>query len=145
MPTPISYSDQRANAPKTYNPSEAEQVKGRQSKDKSDISTMDFFKLLAAQLQNQNMLNPVNDTEFLAQMAQFSALSAMREMSGSVSNLIAVSYIGKTVTASQVNLSGESTTVQGVAEKVDFLNGETYITVDGIRFKPEQITQISIT
>ena len=34
----------------------------------------DFMKLLIAQLQNQDPTNPMQDTEFIAQMAQFSAL-----------------------------------------------------------------------
>lgn len=34
----------------------------------------DFMKILIAQLQNQDPTNPMQDTEFIAQMAQFSAL-----------------------------------------------------------------------
>jgi len=36
-----------------------------------------FLKLLITQLQNQNPLEPMKDTEFIAQMAQFSALEQM--------------------------------------------------------------------
>ncbi len=39
-----------------------------------------FLQLLVSQLQNQDPLNPVNDKEFLAQMAQFSSLEQMQNL-----------------------------------------------------------------
>lgn len=39
-----------------------------------------FLQLLVSQLRNQDPLNPVNDKEFLAQMAQFSALEQMQNL-----------------------------------------------------------------
>ncbi|NLY67148.1 MAG: flagellar hook capping protein [Tissierellia bacterium] len=39
-----------------------------------------FLKLLVTQLANQNPLNPVEDKEFIAQLAQFSALEQMQNL-----------------------------------------------------------------
>lgn len=39
-----------------------------------------FLQLLVSQLRNQDPLNPVNDKEFLAQMAQFSSLEQMQNL-----------------------------------------------------------------
>lgn len=41
----------------------------------------DFMKLLIAQLQNQDPTNPMKDNEFIAQMAQFSALEQTMNLS----------------------------------------------------------------
>lgn len=41
----------------------------------------DFFKLLVIQLRNQDPLNPMDDSAFIAQLAQFSQLEAVRAMS----------------------------------------------------------------
>lgn len=73
----------------------------------------DFLKLLISQLQNQNPLEPMNDQEYIAQMAQFSSLEQLQNMNSSLSqnmeynmllsqtinNTMATSLIGKEITA----------------------------------------------
>ncbi|SFH50234.1 flagellar basal-body rod modification protein FlgD [Tindallia magadiensis] len=43
-----------------------------------------FLKLLTTQLSNQDPLNPMEDREFIAQMAQFSSLEQMQNMNESM-------------------------------------------------------------
>ena len=67
----------------------------------------DFLKLMTAQMQNQDPFNPVDNTQMVAQMAQFSSLAGISDMSttlksiasklGATSTADAASYIGKTV------------------------------------------------
>src|ERR1051326_4721157 len=44
----------------------------------------DFLKLLMAQLQNQDPSKPMDDTQMVAQMAQFSALEATQQLSATI-------------------------------------------------------------
>lgn len=46
----------------------------------SSLNSGDFLKLMLAQMQQQDPTNPVDQKEMLAQMAQFSQLSASTEM-----------------------------------------------------------------
>ncbi len=68
-----------------------------------------FFNLLVKQLQYQDPLNPVENTEFTAQLAQFTSLETLDNidkslqgfisLQSSVNNVQAVSFIGKKVNA----------------------------------------------
>jgi flagellar basal-body rod modification protein FlgD len=65
---------------------------------------MDYMKLLITQLQNQNPLEPLSNTEMASQMAQFSQLQQLENMNGSFSQVLqktelnyANSLMGKTV------------------------------------------------
>ncbi|MGB9715107.1 MAG: flagellar hook assembly protein FlgD [Thermodesulfovibrionales bacterium] len=48
----------------------------------------DFLKLFVMQLRFQNPLNPMNNTEFTAQLAQFSALEQLNNMNAKLQNLL---------------------------------------------------------
>lgn len=81
-----------------------------------------FLKLLITQLRNQNPLEPMKDTEFIAQMAQFSALEQIsqlrEEVEGLRDRIAAINLLGKNVRA-QV----KDSIVEGIVESVKNLNG----------------------
>lgn len=54
---------------------------------KSALGSQDFMKLMMAQLKNQDPFKPVEPTEFLGQLAQFSTVTGIQEMQGSMSTL----------------------------------------------------------
>lgn len=78
-----------------------------------ELGKEEFLQLLVAQLRNQDPLEPMQDTEFIAQMSQFSSLEQLINMNDNLSNSINVNYVtsqsisnsmatsllGKTVTA----------------------------------------------
>ena len=63
--------------------------------DASSLDMNDFFVLMAAQLQNQSMYDPVDNSEFIAQMAQFSTLTQMEALTRSFASNYSVSLIGE--------------------------------------------------
>jgi len=75
----------------------------------STLGKDDFMQLLVTQLQNQDPLNPLDDKEFIAQLAQFSSLEQMTNVAeglGTLNDTVsrqdalsAASYIGKAVVA----------------------------------------------
>ncbi|MFA3783845.1 flagellar hook assembly protein FlgD [Melioribacteraceae bacterium 4301-Me] len=53
----------------------------------------DFFKMLIAQLKNQDPLNPLEGTDFAAQLAQFSALEQLSNLNEAVNNSINSNFL----------------------------------------------------
>ncbi len=87
---------------------------------KQELGRDDFLKILITQLQNQDPTAPMEDKEFIAQMAQFSSLEQMtnisdefRKLSSLVNSGHASQLVGRTVEVQQ----GESV-VEGVVEQV---------------------------
>jgi flagellar basal-body rod modification protein FlgD len=80
----------------------------------------DFLKLLIVQLTNQDPTEPMKDTEFIAQMAQFSSLEQMVNMSNELALVSSIatrgqafSMLGKAVTITEGN-----NTIEGIVEEV---------------------------
>ena len=95
------------------------------NKSNQSLGKDDFLKLLVTQLQSQDPLNPMDDKEFIAQMAQFTSLEQMQNMNTSVQITQATSFIGKQVTWD--NDQGVQQT--GVVSAVRMISGEPKIVV----------------
>lgn len=103
----------------------------------------DFLKLLIAQLSNQDPTSPMENTEFIAQMAQFSSLEQMTNMSTSFTQLAdmltgseASSVIGRTV---EVDLNGEVLTGQVEAAT---RGSNPSVQINGMLYSMDQITKV---
>src|SRR3979411_2237468 len=82
------------------------------------LGKQDFLKLLMAQLQNQDPMKPMDDTQMIAQMAQFSALEASQQLNATMQTsnnmqtvLQAGALLGKYIQANQYD--GTRTTGAG--------------------------------
>jgi flagellar basal-body rod modification protein FlgD len=71
----------------------------------SELNKDTFLKLLTTQLQNQDPLNPMNNEEFVAQLAQFSSLEQLQGVNSQLENLNLVNTSMNN--ASMVNLMGQ--------------------------------------
>jgi flagellar basal-body rod modification protein FlgD len=103
----------------------------------------DFFKMLIAQLKNQDPLNPQDGTAFATQLAQFSSLEQLTNLNEALAsqnltyaNLLhvqAVNLIGKEVTAEQIDAADASlvNTITGQVSAVQFKDKAIYLTVNG--------------
>jgi flagellar basal-body rod modification protein FlgD len=105
----------------------------------SSLGKDDFLKLLVTQLQTQDPMNPMDDTQFISQMAQFTSLEQMKNMNTSVQMTQATSYIGKQVTWD--NDQGVEQT--GVVKSVRMVNSEPKIIIGDQSIALAKITSVS--
>ena len=97
-------------------------------KAKSDtLGQSDFLKLMTTQLQNQDPFAPMDNGDFIAQMAQFSTVTGIQEMNGSIGKLVQEFDQARIATAS--NLLGHSVLVPGNFGRPDE-NGELHGVLD---------------
>ena len=95
-----------------------------------------FLKLLTTQLQNQNPLNPMDNTQSVAELAQFSSLQAATNMSSSFQTfqsnfavMQSAGLIGKPVSAQTTDANGNTTTVTGTVKSITVVNGQPEFTL----------------
>ena len=106
-----------------------------------------FLKLFVAQLQHQDPMNPMQDGEFMGQMASFSTLEQVTNLASANEAIAAnlqlsqsVGLIGRTVSWTDA----EKVSHTGVVEKVSQQDGKPVLTVSGTEgVDPTAITQIA--
>ncbi len=96
-------------------------AKGREN---DVVNQAEFMKLLIAQLQNQDPLNPLDSANFSAQLAQFSSLEQLTQINqklaeqaeGTIDRFDAVGFIGREVTGASAGIAVKD----GVATTLDY-------------------------
>ena len=63
----------------------------------SGVSIEDFLKILSAQLNSQDPLKPVDNQEFVAQIAQFTALEQSQQLNTKIDSLLAMESVSQSV------------------------------------------------
>lgn len=130
---------QTQNAVDTFNKSIV--INGRQPS--HELGKDDFLKLLMAQMTNQDPTSPLENTDFIAQMAQFSSLEQMTNMSQGFERLSSMlgsaeaqNTLGRTV---EIDL-GESTAT-GVVEATS-RGSRPQVKVNGMYYDMDKILSV---
>ena len=97
-------------------------------KNDSQLNYEQFMKLLVVQLQNQNPLEPMNDRDFYAQMAQLGQVQGMEKLQQSMDVTKAQTLMGKTVTATlSTNPDGTQQNVTGTVTRLTSKSDGYYV------------------
>ena len=125
----------------------------------SELGKDAFLQLLITQLQHQDPTNPMDDREFISQMAQFSSLEQMQNMTKSMESLLLSqqqtqmmnysSFIGKEVKWHEVTDEKDEkgnyiiNEGSGVIESLKFVDGTVeFLLADGKKITPGNISGI---
>lgn len=103
----------------------------------SELTTEGFFRLLAAQLQNQDMSNPMDNSEMMTQMTQIAMMQAMNNFSTAMGDFAQVntinygtSMMGKEVMVGVQEKNGSIKKITGTVTRVDIFGGVPTLYID---------------
>ena len=116
-------------------------VEGR--KTSQSLGKDDFLKLLIAQMSNQDPTSPIEDTQFIAQMAQFSSLEQMTNMNesfGKMAAMLTSSQASATV-GRTVELDVGDSTTHGIVEAAT-LGENPQVMVNGMYYDMTKIKAV---
>ena len=108
----------------------------------STLGKDDFMLLLIKQMQYQDPLNPQTDTDFVAQLAQFSALEQMQNLNQATMNSQAFGLVGKEVIVQSKIATGEVREIQGVVDYVTIQSGKAYLSINGSLYSVDDLKTV---
>jgi flagellar basal-body rod modification protein FlgD len=108
----------------------------------------DFMKILITQLQHQDPSQPLQDKEFIAQMAQFTSLEQLSNMNTEMKALrqtmgLSPAFIGKVISWSVQDSVGKTVVKSGVVDALTFKSGIQYANIKGEEVSLDQIVKVT--
>ena len=115
----------------------------RNTQPNQSLGKEDFLKILLTQLSHQDPTAPMEDKEFIAQMAQFSSLEQMTNMAADFAKMARMLRVTEASTSlgKSVELSLEDETIQGVVKAVT-RDEMPQILVNGRYYNWEHVTTV---
>ena len=118
-------------------------VKGTQD----SLDKQAFLKLLTTQLQHQNPLEPMDNQQFVAQMAEFSALEQMQNLNknfAAMALMQASTILGKYVEATPLGGGNSDDLIGGIVSSIRMgEDGQMFLLVDGREIDASLVKTIS--
>ena len=106
--------------------------------------TLDFMKLLMAQMRNQNPMDPQTGTEFMGQIAQFTQVEGINKLNQGFNEMILLqglsqgsNLIGKTVVYDK-----NGTSARGTVASVQVNDGKVQLTIGGAAVNLSQVRSV---
>lgn len=108
----------------------------------NSLGKEEFLKLLVTQMQYQDPLNPQADTDFIAQLAQFSSLEQMQNLNTTNTNSQAFSLVGKEVVVETKDSLGNVSETKGTVDYVTIQNGKAYLSIGGTLYSASDLVTV---
>jgi flagellar basal-body rod modification protein FlgD len=97
----------------------------------SGIGQEDFFRILVTQLSFQDPLKPIDNQEFIAQLAQFTSLDQTRQVNERIDTLLTIQSVSQSIglIGRTVEVATPGGQVVGSVTTLNFEQGQAFITV----------------
>lgn len=109
------------------------------------LGKQEFLKLLVAQLKNQDPMKPVDNQEFVAQLAQFAALETMQNLDKRLEELAQTQALGQAAGLLGKNVQArlaDGTTLSGTVSQAQVAQGAVKLVVNGQTIGLDQIVTV---
>ncbi|ADL43214.1 flagellar hook capping protein [Caldicellulosiruptor obsidiansis OB47] len=110
------------------------------SSEKNILGKQEFLNLLVTQLRYQDPLKPMEDKEFVAQLAQFSALEQMQNLNQSFELLKAQSMIGRYIVATSTQDGLKQ--IEGRVDSIRVDGSKVFLKVNGTEVLSDNIKEV---
>lgn len=121
----------------------ASSLSSSKTKSSSSLDKDAFLQLLVAQMKYQDPLEPTSNTEYVSQLATFSELEEMQNMSSGMSLQRASSLVGKNVMMKVTNATTGAT--ENITGRVDYVvveNGKAYLSINEALYSIDDLDTI---
>ncbi|RQR52932.1 flagellar hook capping protein [Burkholderia sp. Bp9126] len=104
---------------------------GRQA-DPTGLDLQSLLRIIVTQLTYQDPLKPVDNYEFVSQLAQFTSLEQSRQIAAKIDDLLSVQSATQTLglLGRKVDVRGDAGTLTGVVKGLSFKDGEPKLTIE---------------
>jgi flagellar basal-body rod modification protein FlgD len=114
----------------------------------STLGKDDFLKILITQLQHQDPSHPLEDKEFIAQMAQFTSVEQLTNMNTEIKALrqslgFSPAFIGKQISWTAMDAKGAKIVKSGVVDGLIFKSSKQFASVNGEEVSLDQILKVT--
>lgn len=123
-----------------------ESVSNLQREAKTSNSSLDkdaFLQLLVAQMKYQDPLEPTSNTEYISQLATFSELEEMQNMTSGMNLQRASALVGQYVFMKVTDSSGNTTYPEGKVDYVVYENNKAYLSIDETLYSMDDLDTIA--
>ena len=113
---------------------------------KTSNSSLDkdaFLQLLVAQMKYQDPLEPTSNTEYISQLATFSELEEMQNLTSGMTLQRASSLVGQYVFMKVTDSSGNTTFPEGTVDYVVYENNKAYLSIDETLYSIDDLDTVA--
>lgn len=120
-------------------------TRNTQDSSQNQFSSDTFYKLLSAQLQYQDPMESMDNTQMILQMAQFASIEQLNNLNQQFGTFMEMSTVqdGAALVGKEVRIGlDDDTTIVGTVDKVGFSSSGTLIQIDGKYYEMWRIIEI---
>lgn len=112
------------------------------TKENNDLDKEAFLQLLVAQMQYQDPLNPSDSTEYMSQLAQYSSLEAMLNISDTMDKGNSLNLVGQYVIMNTTDATGGQSMVSGLVQYATVKDGDVYLSINDTYYPAEDLDSV---